>query len=533
MVLLNVPASSITFSFLFKSKYDFLSEFLILSCDISLKSLSAIFIDILLYVFLKKFFKAVKFILVFVSTCMFFIDLFTLYYFGIPVNIAMMNIILNTNTRETGEFLQVYLANINLWLYFVVVIIAAFFLRKLFMKSAKILPALMILCAVSGIFAAVREYNRGGGFARLTNSLAPARCFNMFRSIHDNIKSQNKILNEAPHDIILTKNKSSIPFIIFILGESTTRNHMEIYGYELPNTPKLRERQKNGWLYIFSDTISATAGTLTSLQRLFTFYRNDSKKEWFEYANLFSILSSAGYYTVWMSNQESFAIGGQHLASFYSSLCNERHFTEVLKDDGYRGNAKDEMLLPFLDDELKNEHDKNFYVLHLMGTHFHYHKRYTQEFEKFSADDEGGFNGLTYSQKDIRAKYDNAILYNDFVIDEIIKRFENKNAIVIYIPDHGEEIYDTRNFQGHFEGIKSCVEIPFIIWLSQEFRTEYPELEARISQSVNRPYMTDDIIHTILDIMSIETSDYDPAKSVINPLYNSKRKRILLGEYIY
>ena len=41
--------------------------------------------------------------------------------------------------------------------------------------------------------------------------------------------------------------------------------------------------------------------------------------------------------------------------------------------------------------------------------------------------------------------------------------------------------------------------------------------------------MTDDMIHTLLDIMSIETPEYDPAKSIINPKFDSSRPRIYSG----
>ena len=123
------------------------------------------------------------------------------------------------------------------------------------------------------------------------------------------------------------------------------------------------------------------------------------------------------------------------------------------------------------------------------------------------------------------------MLYNDFVVDEIIRRFEDKNAIVIYVSDHGEEVYDSMNFFSHNEGTPSryMIEVPFIVWTSQKFRQAYPELEERIASSVNRPYMTDDMIHTLLDIMGIETPGYDPPKSIINPNFDSSRKRIYAG----
>ena len=516
---------------MFKSKYAFLSETLILCCDVALIFLAVVVIDFLLYVLLNKFHtlhKIIKFSLLLVSACMFLSDLFTLYYFNVPVNNAMLNIILNTNLRESGEFMQVYLANINLWLFFSVVVIILFVLKKLFLMLGRLSSLVIVMGLVMGLLAEAREYHNGRGYLRLEMSFAVMRLYEMAKSSYTSAKLWNDMLNSAPLDIHLTKNDSTIPYVVFILGESTTRNHMQIYGYELPTTPLILQRQGHG-LYAFTDTISAEAGTMASLQKIFTFYRQGAEGEWFMYANLISILNAAGYHTVWMSNQESYAVGGQHPAGFYSSRCDERHYTETLKDSGYRGGAYDEMLLPFLDGAMKSEHAKNFYVLHLMGAHFHYHKRYPESFEKFSASDEGGFEGINEAQKNTRAKYDNAILYNDFIIDEVIRRFEDKNAIVLYIADHGEEIYDTTNFQGHFEGIRSCVEIPFVVWVSEKFSAAYPELEARIAHSTGRPYMTDDIIHTVLDIMNIETPGYNPMRSIINDSFDATRKRIAAG----
>ena len=102
--------------------------------------------------------------------------------------------------------------------------------------------------------------------------------------------------------------------------------------------------------------------------------------------------------------------------------------------------------------------------------------------------------------------------------------------MIIYISDHGEEVYDNLNFFGHYDGLsRNMIEIPMLIWVSDEFSRTYPELEARIASSVNRPYMTDDMIHTVLDLMGIETDEYDPAKSIINPKFDASRPRIYSG----
>ncbi len=42
--------------------------------------------------------------------------------------------------------------------------------------------------------------------------------------------------------------------------------------------------------------------------------------------------------------------------------------------------------------------------------------------------------------------------------------------------------------------------------------------------------MTDDMIHVLLDIMKIETKDFDPTKSVINDQFDTSRVRIYAGK---
>ena len=70
------------------------------------------------------------------------------------------------------------------------------------------------------------------------------------------------------------------------------------------------------------------------------------------------------------------------------------------------------------------------------------------------------------------------------------------------------------------------IEVPFIIWGSDKFKQLHPEKWQAIQQAVNLPYMSDDMIHTVLDIVDIHTSDYEPERSLINRAYNNLRPRI-------
>lgn len=41
--------------------------------------------------------------------------------------------------------------------------------------------------------------------------------------------------------------------------------------------------------------------------------------------------------------------------------------------------------------------------------------------------------------------------------------------------------------------------------------------------------MTDDMIHTVMDIADIKTAEFDPTRSIINAKFNDKRPRIFDG----
>ncbi len=169
--------------------------------------------------------------------------------------------------------------------------------------------------------------------------------------------------------------------------------------------------------------------------------------------------------------------------------------------------------------------------MHLLGTHTDYRLRFPAEFEVFKADDEPAKDSY---QREYQADYDNAVLYNDFIVDEIIKRFEDKDAIVIYISDHGELVFEDGIQFGHGPGHDGReLDIPMIVWFSAQFKTAHPELVERISAAKDRPFMTDDMIHALLDLMAIQTPDFDSRRSLFSEDFDATRKRILKGkEYI-
>ena len=475
--------------------------------------------------------KIFKYFLLTICGLIFLTDIFTIVHYGTTLNHTMLRIILGTNTKEASNFFSDYVLDAHFLAPCAGAVIIFFALCKvkLFKLNEKFIAVFLILSSI--IFLSRIIQNPERVFLK-SNSIT--RIAVLLPEVFMDIEDYKKLFAAAQNEVHLTRNESDLPLVVFILGESTTKNHMQLYGYHLPTNPKLTERNLNGELKIFSDTISPNSYTMAVMQKVFTFIRNETANEndnsGMNKGNLISILNAAGYYTAWLSNKEMGGLFG-NMNRIYAEAATKSKFTQY-RDDSETGTKLDEQLLPFLEEELQNKHEKNFYVLHLMGTHNTYKSRYPSNFEVFTAADE------TNPRKDVRqtcAEYDNAVLYNDFIVDEIIKRVENLDAIVIYISDHGEDVFEERDFADHVEESlsKSMLEIPFIVWTSPKFREKRPELEEKIKSATNKPFMTDDMIHFFMDIMKIETADFDETLSPVNPNYNSSRVRIVGKGKIY
>ena len=118
------------------------------------------------------------------------------------------------------------------------------------------------------------------------------------------------------------------------------------------------------------------------------------------------------------------------------------------------------------------------------------------------------------------------------VVPVFTKHVHQWDALVVYLPDHGEAVYDNdSNMSGHVEEHPNryMLEVPLIIYGSPAWRATHPEKWQQICAAVQRPYMTDDMIHTLLDLLNIRTPEYDASKSLVNAEFKVHRTRIIQG----
>ena len=75
-------------------------------------------------------------------------------------------------------------------------------------------------------------------------------------------------------------------------------------------------------------------------------------------------------------------------------------------------------------------------------------------------------------------------------------------------------------------------EVPLMIWMSDIYKQRNPEIVENIKSNKDKPYITGDISHTILDMAGVRCSQFVSKKSVANADF-TPRERIINKTIVY
>lgn len=340
------------------------------------------------------------------------------------------------------------------------------------------------------------------------------------------------------------------PTIVLIIGESYGRHHSQQYGYEMPTTPRQIALEHTQMLTPFSDVVSCWNLTSFVFKNVLSLHTVGEKGEWCDYPLFPELFRKAGYEVTFLTNQflpkKADAVydfsGGFFLNDPTLSEMQFDHRNSSIHryDDGLL--ADYDTLVAQRRKEKKEQAKGQLYIFHLLGQHVNYRDRYPKDRRKFRPDDYIEKRPeLSKRQRYLLADYDNAVLYNDSIVGAICKRFEKKDAIVIYMPDHGEECYEPgRNIMcrdhsseidwplAHYE-----FEIPFWIYCTHKYAVRHPEVFMAVKEAKDCRFMTDALPHTLLWLAGIHTRYYKEKMDVLSPNYDNTRPRILKGKANY
>lgn len=442
-------------------------------------------------------------------------------------------IIAESNFNESNEYIQQYLS-FKLIAVLVVYILVALFLWKQvkpvyvqnktkWMVSLLIAIYALMPLAISVMVKKTSFEKAGAHLLSRMETTVPWQLMSSYIAYRSQLSNMENILNNLqslPSLENLTDSNGETPrTLVLIIGESTTRTRMGIYGYNRNTTPIIEQfKKENPNLLVFNDVVSSRPYTIEILEQALTFADERHPDLYLTQPSLIHLMKQAGYKTFWITNQQTMTKRNTMLTMF-SKQTDKQYYMNNDRNQSAR-QYDDAVIQPFKE-VLTDPAKKKFIVIHLLGTHMKYEFRYPKSSEYNVFQDK---TGIPFNIDDDNAKvynsYDNAISYNDYVITTLFNTFKQShdNGFMLYFSDHGEEVYQTPPYDvlGRNEKAptKPMYTIPFILWQSPSWLKTHPN---DYQAYVDRKFSSQDLIHTWSDLAGLRYNLYQPEKSLVNP----------------
>lgn len=493
----------------------------------------------------------------FVGYAVTFVEWFLYARFWLRFTPTTIQLALETNPDEASGFFHAYLWNAKLWevtwmlgLVALANLLLELYGAKAFRFFRKFVPSrprsvmamclgAVCVCYTGYCFYTTREdkshfleYFSLNGAERVERVMGPIRFYSPVYRLAYSYKftrltaGEIEILRKNMREIQVDSCSFSCPNLVFVIGESYNKRHSQLYGYKNETTPRLLKRFKDGDLIRFTDVVTPWNVTSNAFKSFLSTHADDQPGLWADGVLFPALFKKAGYKVSFFTQQfmksnrlaaadfnGSFFLNDEELDSLCFDVRNKQKWT-------YDGG-----LIKEYGKHTSQYGEHNLFIFHLIGQHVDYKLRFPVQEKQFVA---GNIQreDLSDSERAIVADYDNATYYDDKVVDDLCALFSDRDALVIYMPDHGEEVYDEIRAFGRLHDanmtpalVRAEFEIPVLIWGSRTFRKNHRQLYKQLKAIADKPFKTDDIAHFLLGLGGIQTPLYDPSRDWLSPDY--------------
>ena len=319
------------------------------------------------------------------------------------------------------------------------------------------------------------------------------------------------------------------PLLVLVLGETGRSGNFGLNGYDRPTTPLLSARKdlasaRNAW--------SCGTSTAASVPCMFSHLGRagfDNRKTNFE--GLLDVLQHAGLAVLWVDNQS----GCKGVCDRVAEVS-----TSDLKDPQLcpGGECQDPIMLKDLDAHIaalpaEQRARGVVVVLHQMGSHGPaYAKRSLPAQKRFQPECQS--NALQEcSREQVVNAYDNSIIATDQFLDATLQwlqaRADKAQTAMMYVSDHGESLGENNIYLHGLPYTFAPDEqkhVPWITWLSPAMQQRTHIATACLQRDLaERQISHDHYFHSVLGLMGVRTSVYQPELDLFTPCRDPKAAR--------
>lgn len=331
------------------------------------------------------------------------------------------------------------------------------------------------------------------------------------------------------------------PHIVLVIGESYNKHHSSLYGYRLPTATLQQKRKEKGDLFLFTDVVTAWNITSNVFFDIFSMWESGANDNISDYPLFPVLFRRAGYDVAFFSNQynlRGFSKGVANQAGHF--FLDDKEFSDSIFTHRSKGTTNYDLEMVKQIKAYKRDIGQSAYTLdivHLIGQHFTYSKRYPHSQASFSIDNYSE-RPLDKEAKQVVMHYDNATKYNDIVLDSLISIYEKEEVVILFVADHGEEVYDELPIHGRQFNeptviqAKNEFEVPMWIWCSELYQSKHPEIVSAINASTRKPILTDGLSQALLFLSGIKCKWTNERNNFLSPHFRFK-PRIIGGSVDY
>lgn len=303
------------------------------------------------------------------------------------------------------------------------------------------------------------------------------------------------------------------PDVIVVLGESLRADHLPFNGYPRNTMPRL---SRDTALISFPSVYTPYTYTDISVPRILTLADSLREDAAFEDQSFVTLFRKAGYHTSWIANQD--------LTRSYTYFAHECDTLLYSFDDGSLYSYK-----PWLDADILPVFDAlqaslpaakpRLSIIHTIGSHWWYPSHYRCDQAVYKPEikhkDVGGL-----SADALINSYDNTIIATDEFLSKLFSRLRRRNAVVIFISDHGEGLGEEgvwlHGSEAEPQRHPAC-----LIWYSEAYARQFPDKVRALRENRLVPRDISAIFHTTLDLGGISTPAFDPRSSLTAPAHET------------
>lgn len=428
-------------------------------------------------------------------------------HFGVLMDVVMIDNIVHTDAKEVEGLLSVgMLVHLLLLGVFPAWLVVKGWPEisnirseiKTRMKCILLLVVALIVVAlpfIAGYASFIREHKITRFYA---NPTYPVYSIIKYAGLQLSTKQQTEITKIA-EDAKFVGPMVENELVIMVVGETARADRFSLNGYHKETNPRLAKEN----IVNFSNVASCGTSTGVSVPCMFSeLGRKDyDKNKALNQESALDILAKNGIAVLWRDNNSN--------SKGVATRVEYQDFKTPTFNPVCEGECRDIGMLHGLDEYIASKKGKDIMiVLHQMGNHGpEYYRRYPKEFARFQPMCMTG-ELRDCTQEEIDNSYDNAILYTDYFLSEVInflKKYDGDyETAMLYVADHGESLGKHGIYlhaAPYMAAPKEQTHVPAILWLGQHF--DYQLDQVRPYQDY--PLTHDDLFCSVLVAFELDS----------------------------